>query len=84
MRHATLHALFDELTKIGAATAFSKKQYQKAYGPKILRKGKGFVSPKDNMPNSQYQTLTPDNGTYSPISSASRVAEGRETPGGPL
>lgn len=83
MKPETLRALFDELTKIGG-TAFSSKQYQKLYGPKIVRKNKQFTSGKDTMPNSQFQTLTPDNGTYNPISSASRVAEGRETPGGPF
>lgn len=82
MRQATLTAFFDELTKL--STAFSPGQYRKVFGPKVVRKGKGFVQPKDNVPASQFSSLTPNDATYSPISSANRVGEGRETPGGPL
>lgn len=82
MRAGTLSAFVDELTKI--ATAFSKEQYRKLYGPDVVRKGKGFLQPKDNVPASQYQSLTPNDATYNPISSQQRVLEGRETPGGPL
>lgn len=82
MSPKTLTAFFDELSKL--ATAFTETQYKKVYGPKVLRKGKGFVQPKDNVPASQFQSLTPDNASYNPISSANRVGEGRETPGGQL
>ena len=84
MRSATFRAFLNELTKIGERTAFSPGQYQKLYGPKHVRKNKSFVQPKDNVPASQFQSLTPNDATYNPISSANRVGEGRETPGGPL
>lgn len=84
MRAMTFKAFLDELTKIGESTAFTPKQYKKLFGPKNVRKGKTFVSPKDNVPASQFQSLTPNDATYNPISSANRVGEGRETPGGPL
>lgn len=84
MRSATVSAFFDELTKIGEQTAFTPAQYKKLFGPKTVRKNKSFVQPKDNVPASQFQSLTPNDATYSPISSANRVGEGRETPGGPL
>lgn len=83
MELRTVRAFLSELTKIGG-TAFSEKQYKKVFGPKHARKGKEFVSPKDNVPASQFQSLTPNDATYNPISSANRVGEGRETPGGPL
>ena len=82
MRQTTLLAFFDELSKLG--TAFSEKQYKKLYGPKVVRKGKGFVSPKDRPDASQSSSLTANDATYNPISSANRVGEGRETPGGQL
>lgn len=82
MRAGTLSAFFNELSKLSAA--FSQEQYKKVFGPKILRKGKQYASPKDNVPASQYSSLTPNDATYSPISSQSRTLEGRETPGGPL
>lgn len=81
MRAGTLSAFLDELTKIG--TAFSKEQYARLYGPKVMRTGKGFLQPKDNVPASQFQSLTPNDATYNPVSSQQRVLEGRETPGGP-
>ena len=82
MRQTTLLAFFDELSKLG--TAFSETQYKKLFGPKIVRKGKRFVSPKDNVNASQNTSLTSNDVSFSPSSSASRVAEGRETPGGPI
>ena len=83
MEPKTIRAFLSELTKIGG-TAFTPKQYKKVFGPKHARKGKEFVNPKDNVPASQFQSLTPNDATYNPISSANRVGEGRETPGGPL
>jgi hypothetical protein len=83
MEPRTVRAFLDELTKIGG-TAFSKRQYKELFGPKTTRKNKAFVNPKDNVPASQFQSLTPNDATYNPISSANRVGEGRETPGGPL
>lgn len=81
MRVETFKAFLSELTKIGSDTAFGKK-YQRLYGPKLMRKDKKFYSPKDNVPASQYTSLT-NNDSYSPISNLGRALEGRETPGGP-
>lgn len=82
MDSTIFRAFVDELDKI--ATAFNKTQYKKMYGPKMLKRDQRFPRPGEPMPNSQFQSLTPNNETYSPISSSSRVLEGRETPGGPL
>lgn len=82
MRQTTLLAFFDELSKLG--TAFSETQYKKLYGPKITRKGKKFVSPKDGINDSQSTSLTSNDVAHNSVSSANRVAEGRETPGGPI
>lgn len=82
MRQTTLSAFFNEISKL--ATAFSQTQYKKLYGAKVVRKGKGFVSPKDNANAAQSSSLTNNDATYNPISSANRVGEGRETPGGQL
>lgn len=82
MKTQVVTAFFDELSKI-AGTAFSSKQYKELYGPKLILKNRKFPNPKENVPQSQYTAMSNDS-TYHPISSANRVGEGRETPGGPL
>lgn len=79
MHSSTLKAFLDEVTKI-ASTALSKCQYERIYGPKVLRKGKKFIEPGEKVPASDFQAP----GSNDPVNSASRVGESRETPGGPL
>lgn len=84
MDSRTFGSFVSEVIKIAEQTAFSKKQYDRIFGPKVLRKNPKFSTQKDNSSVGENSTLTNKNETYHPISSQQRVLENQQTPGGPL